>query len=290
MSLHTPSGFSVRGWLGANAERMLGTAVGAIAIPRAISGNEVLRDESRRYTVQLLVAERCGLAAAAGLVNATAEDAHKRFLACQVLDEARHVELFTDRLLALGVVYEELEAVVARHAHPDLLGLSEIVLAPVHEGDFLAGLVAQGLILAEILGATYELLGAWAEPLDPCFAVSLQELAVDEARHAAFAQATAAALLERRPDRKIELARMQNEMTRLMLSTFAEAFRDNPMPAELRRAALSDLRAERPSWAGIDPLASEPSRIEATLERVVNARIRDRFTSLGIGYRRAAVR
>ena len=63
----------------------------------------MLHEEAIRTTVQLVVGERCALAASSGLINAAPDEASKRFLATQTLDEARHVEIFTHRLYDLGV-------------------------------------------------------------------------------------------------------------------------------------------------------------------------------------------
>ena len=72
----------------------------------------LLREQAIRTTVQLVVGERCALAASSGLVNAAPDEASKRFLATQTLDEARHVEIFTQRLYDLGVKKAELEGVI----------------------------------------------------------------------------------------------------------------------------------------------------------------------------------
>ena len=81
----------------------------ARASPRSCSSNPVLREDAIRTTVQLVVGERCALAASSGLINAAPDEASKRFLATQTLDEARHVEIFTQRLYDLGVRKSELE-------------------------------------------------------------------------------------------------------------------------------------------------------------------------------------
>jgi hypothetical protein len=252
--------------------------------PVELLANDVLRQETIRYITQLLVAERCSLAAASGLINATAVVPWKLTLATQVLDEARHVEIFTERLVAIGVERDALEQTVAAHAHPDLLGLSEVVLRPVQAGDFLAGLLAHGLVLDEILSATYELLQVFVGPLEPAFAAVVGGILDDEKRHTGFADSVVEALLVRRPERKLELDRMQREIGGLMLKTFDAAFRDNPMADELRRVVLSRDGASTATFAGIDPIGSDPVEVAAVLERVIVGRMRGRFKRLRIGY------
>ena len=87
--------------------------------PEELLANELLREDSIATTVQLVVGERCALAASSGLVNCAPDFPSKRFLATQTLDEARHVEIFTQRLYDLGVAKEDLERQVEEFAHRD---------------------------------------------------------------------------------------------------------------------------------------------------------------------------
>jgi hypothetical protein len=282
----------VRDWLRATRERRparLGDADAFDSEPAVeLVTNEVLRQETIRYTTQLLVAERCSLAAAAGLINATAAVPWKLALATQVLDEARHVEMFTERLAGMGIAREALESTVVEHAHPDLLGLSEVVLRPVQAGDFLGGVLAQGLVLDEILTATYELLQVFVSPLEPAFAEALAGILDDERRHTGFADSVVATLVVRGPERKLDLDRMQREIGGLMLKTFDAAFRDNPMADELRRVLRGRNGRAVATFAGIDPIGSDPIAVAAALERLIVKRMRHRFRRLGIGYRAPA--
>jgi hypothetical protein len=231
-----------------------------------------------------LVAERCSLAAASGLINATVVVPWKLALATQVLDEARHVEVLTDRLLALGVERQALENSVVEHAHPDLLGLSELVLRPVQAGDFLGGVLAHGLVLDEILAATYELLRAFSCVLEPGFAAVIEGILDDERRHTGFVEYLVESMLARQPERKLALDRMQREIGGLMLNTFDAAFHENPMADELRRVLRSRHAGVAATFAGIDPVAADPAEVAAALAHMITKRMRWRFKRLGISY------
>jgi len=278
---------SVRRWLETSAKTHLAAAAGMPAVlapaPELVT-NEVLRQETIRYTVQLLVAERCSLAAVSGLINTTAVEPWKLALATQVLDEARHVELLTDRLLALGVERDGLESSIVEHAHPDVLGLSELVLRPVQAGDFLAGVLAHGLVLDEILAATYELLLAYTSVLEPDFAAVIQGALDDEKRHAGFVEHLVESLIARQPERKLALDHMQREIGGLMLNAFDAAFRENPMADELRRVLRARDVGTSTTFAGINPIATDPVEVAAVLAGVITKRMRWRFKRLGIGY------
>lgn len=283
-----PRDHGIQSWLESCAQGYLaGTGQGGPAASSQPSpellANEILRAESIRYTVQLLVAERCALAASAGLINAAPWESCKRYLATQVLDEARHVEVFTDRLYALGVGEDELDAVILRHAHPDLLGLSEIVLNEVRDGDVLAGLVGQGIVLDEIAVATYEMLTASAALLDPGYARAIDGILRDELRHTDVAEQMIRQLLAAHPEKKLELSRLQREMAQLVIRTFQDAFRENPMPAEFRRVAAGRNGAVEVPWGGIDLLAADAQDLERALIRKVGERLAERFKRVGMG-------
>jgi rubrerythrin len=287
-----PADLGIQSWLESCAQGYLaGTKTGrpsGAAPPHDLLENDVLRAESIRYTVQLLVAERCALAATAGLINAAPWESCKRYLATQVLDEARHVEVFTERLYELGVEPAALDDTIHQYAHPDLLGLSELVLERVHRGDVLAGLVGQGIVLDEIATATYEMLEQSVAVLDPAFAHAIGGILRDERRHTDVAERLIRELLTTHPEKKVELAKLQREMTGLMVRTFADAFRENPMPEEFRRVAAA-LRDEGRAggateirWAGIDLLASDALEMEKALIQAVGVRLRGRFQGFGM--------
>ncbi len=126
--------------------------------PALLLENEVLRADAIRTTVQLVVGERCALAASSGLINAAPDEGSKRFLATQTLDEARHVEIFTKRLHDLGVRKSELEGVIETHANGNLVKFAEILLEKVDKKDFVAGVVGQNIVLEGMAFSVFEML------------------------------------------------------------------------------------------------------------------------------------
>jgi ribonucleotide reductase beta subunit family protein with ferritin-like domain len=113
-----------------------------------------------RTTVQLVVGERAALAASSGLINAAPDEASKRFLATQTIDEARHVEIFTQRLYDLGVKKAELEDVIRTRANPHLVKFAELLLEKVDKKDFFAGVVGQNVILEGLAFHVFEMMYA----------------------------------------------------------------------------------------------------------------------------------
>lgn len=245
----------------------------------------VLRDEAAHAAVQLLVVERCSLAASAGLINAASSQDTKLFLATQVLDAARHIEALTDRLVSLGVDRNELDRFVVSGANPDLLSLAETALRPINKGDFIVGLLGQNVVLTEIMLAAYELLEAFNRVIDPDFADALESMIADERRHLEFGCEALGRMVARHPEKKTEIVHLATEISRHMIHAFAGLFRDNPTADELRRLQSNSAHTFELRWQGVDLVGAAPATLEQTIIDLIARRLKKRLGRLGMGYR-----
>jgi hypothetical protein len=246
----------------------------------------VLREQAVRTTVQLVLGERCALAASSGLVNAAPDEASKRFLATQTLDEARHVEIFTQRLYDLGVKKSELESTLDAFANPHLVRFAETLLEKVDRKDFVAGVVGQNVILEGMAFHVFELMLAGNRDLNPKFAHTLAGTIADERRHVGFGEARIGSLVREHPERKGDIEELQRTMSYHMLATFGEAFRQGPGPQEmgerLRRAGAP--AAEPRQWHGVSLGQASPEELEAVLEDTILKEFKLRLERIGIQY------
>lgn len=222
-----------------------------------ITGNETLREDAIRTTVQLIVGERCALAASSGLINAAPDEPSKIFLATQTLDEARHVEIFTQRLFDLGVKKDELDSVIKRHTNPHLVAFAEVLLEKVDKKDFIAGVVGQNLILEGMAFTVFEMLQAINASINPKFAQVLAGTIADERRHVGFGENRIGSLIAQHPERKADVAEGRN--------------------------AMGDDR-EHTEWHGADLSYSPPEELEAVLGDTVLAEFKTRLSRVGIEY------
>ncbi len=252
-----------------------------------ITGNETLREDAIRTTVQLVVGERCALAASSGLINAAPDEPSKIFLATQTLDEARHVEIFTQRLFDLGVKKDELDSVIKRHANPHLVAFAEVLLEKVDKKDFIAGVVGQNLILEGMAFTVFEMLQAINASINPKFAQVLAGTIADERRHVGFGENCLGSLIAQHPERKADVERLQKEMTYHMLATFADAFKQAQGAIAEGRKAMGDDR-EHTEWHGADLSYSPPEELEAVLGDTVLAEFKTRLSRVGIEYQTPA--
>ncbi len=283
------SAYSIQSWLESCPQGYLqnteyGHPSGEVE-PDVLLQNQLLRDESIRVTVQLVVGERCALAASSGLINAAPDEGSKRFLATQTLDEARHVEIFTQRLYDLGVSKQELEATIAHYANPNLVKFAAVLLDKVDKKDFVAGVVGQNIVLEGLAFSVFEMMLAMNEDLNPKFAHTLAGTIADERRHVGFGENRIGSLIKQHPEKKSLIERMQKEMSYYVLATFADAFRNNMAADEFRRVE-QEMTGNRhhAHWQGVDLAGMEPEAMEAVLADTVLKEFKTRLGRIGIEY------
>jgi 1,2-phenylacetyl-CoA epoxidase catalytic subunit len=287
-------GYSIQYWLESAPQGYLmnteyGHAQGETE-PEAILADPVLREQAVRTTVQLVLGERCALAASSGLINAAPDEASKRFLATQTLDEARHVEVFTQRLQDLGVKKGELEDVLRQLGNPNLVRFAETLLEKVDKKDFVAGVVGQNVILEGMAFHVFEMMQAANAKLNPKFAHTLSGTIADERRHVGFGENRIGSLVREHPERKADIERLQKEMSYWMLATFAEAFRQGPSPDEMAQrleAAGLERRGES-EWQGVRLGEASPEELEGVLADTILKEFKLRLGRIGIEYQTPA--
>lgn len=254
--------------------------------PDLVLSNEILREQAVRSTVQLVLGERCALSASSGLINAAPDEASKRFLATQTLDEARHVEIFTHRLYDLGVKKADLESTLSEFANPHLVKFAETLLEKVDQKDFVAGVVGQNVILEGMAFRVFEMMHAANVDANPKFAHTLSGTIADERRHVGFGENRIGGLIREHPDRKSDIERLQREMSYHMLATFGAAFRQGPSPAEMNQILEKEgvQRASGKEWQGVKLGEASPEELEAVLSDTILKEFKLRLERIGIEY------
>ncbi len=254
--------------------------------PDVVLENPALREQAIRSTVQLVMGERCALAASSGLINLAPDQASKRFLATQTLDEARHVEIFTHRLYDLGVKKSELESTIERYANPNLVKFAELLLEKVDKKDFVAGVVGQNVILEGMAFHVFEMMQAASEKTNPKFAHTLSGTIADERRHVGFGENRIGSLIRENPERKPDIERLQKEMSYYMLATFGEAFRQGPSPEEVDQILAKEgvKREKEGEWQGVKLGHASPEELESVLGDTILKEFKLRLDRIGIEY------
>jgi hypothetical protein len=282
--------YSIQNWLESCPQGYLegteyGHAPGA-GEPALVAEHPVLREDAIRTTVQLVVGERCALSASSGLINAAPDEASRRFLATQTLDEARHVEIFTHRLYDLGVKKADLETTIRTYANPHLIKFAEILLEKVDKKDFVSGVVGQNIVLEGMAFSVFEMMHALNQELNPKFAQTLSGTIADERRHVGFGENRIGSLIREHPEKRPEVERLQRDMSYFMLATFAEAFRNAQAPDELARLGVT---APHARYQGADLGTMRPEEMEHLLADTVLKEFKIRLDRIGITYQTPAM-
>ena len=279
------SGYSIQNWLESCPQGYLvDTEFGHgpdEREPDLILENDVLREDAIRTTVQLVVGERCALAASSGLIGSAPDEASKRFLATQTIDEARHIEIFTQRLYDLGVKKKDLESTIAAHANPNLVRFAEVLLEKVDRKDFITGVVGQNIVLEGMAFSVFEMMQAMNAEMNPKFAHTLSGTIADERRHVGFGENRIGSLLREHPEKRPEIERMQKEMSWWMLATFSDAFRDTRSLDEMQRLGRERGHAE---YQGADLGAMTTTEMEHLLGDTVLKEFKLRLGRIGVEY------
>ncbi len=286
------SAYSIQNWLESCPQGYLeGTEYGHAPgerEPDSLLENETLLEQAINSTVQLVVGERCALAASSGLINAAPDVASKRFLATQTLDEARHVEIFTQRLHDLGVKKSELEDVIQQRANPHLVAFAEVLLEKVDKGDFVAGVVGQNIVLEGMAFSVFEMMKASNEALNPKFAHTLAGTIADERRHVGFGENRIGSLIRQHPERKAEIEQMQKDMSYHMLATFSLAFTQNTDAYAEGQRLSAQAGGGDAEWHGTNLATATPQEMEAVLADTVLKEFKVRLDRIGLEYQTPA--
>jgi len=189
-------------------------------------------DERERLVTVLCnycVGETAALEGASGLVAIAPNRPTKIFLATQVVDEGRHLEVLLHRLAELGVADPEAE--VERRASPAIREFRRQLLELVASKDWEAALFAQNVVLEAMEFTVFQ---SHARSADPVTAEVLQGIVKDERRHIGFGENELGRRLRESPHRRARIAEVKRDLDALVLETFEEILRDLGLPAAER--------------------------------------------------------
>jgi len=250
--------------------------------PDILLTDDDMRTDAIRTTVQLVAGERAALAASSGLINSAPDLGSKTFLATQTLDEARHVEIFTQRLYDLGVKPADLESTIDHFVNPHLVKFAGVLLDKVNSGDFIAGVVGQNIVLEGMAFSVFEMLEAGSRELNPKFAHTLRGTIADERRHVGFGENTIGALIRQHPEKKPEIEDMQREMAYHMLMTFSSSFAEGDSALEKNRQTIGEQGPADYHGTNLSTASSED--MQAVLANTVVGEFETRLARIGLEY------
>lgn len=176
-------------------------------------------DRDRLVTVlcNYCVGESAALEGASGLIAIAPNRLAKVFLATQVADEGRHLEVFYHRLRELGVT--DPEAAVERRASRSLLTFRQRLLELVASKDWEAAIFAQNVILESLEFAVFQ---DHAREADAVTAEILRGVVKDERRHIGFGENELGRRVATAPHIRARLGQIKKELDHLVLEALEE--------------------------------------------------------------------
>jgi 1,2-phenylacetyl-CoA epoxidase catalytic subunit len=175
------------------------------------------------------VGETTALEGASGLIPIAPDRRSKIYLATQVADEARHLEVLLHRLEDLGV--EDPESEMVRRASAPLLTFRERLLQLVASKDWEAAIFAQNVILESMEFSVFQM---HAQRADPITREVLLGIIKDERRHIGFGENELGRRLRTSPHVRSRLSEVKRELDPLVLATFEDTLHDVGMPRDER--------------------------------------------------------
>ena len=168
-----------------------------------------------------LAGERIAFECSAALCAYAPDDNARMFLATQVIDEARHVEVFTHRLRLLG--REDIDDTLRRYVNPRMFKFHDEMRERVCEcRDFVGGVIGQNLALEGLALGFFEFNAALLEEVDPGTSQILKTVLMDERRHVGFGLMRLRNLLDAQPDRRAQVSDTVAELSDEMMEIFKE--------------------------------------------------------------------
>jgi 1,2-phenylacetyl-CoA epoxidase catalytic subunit len=161
------------------------------------------------------VGETAALEAASSMIAFAPNRRSKIFLATQVVDEARHLEVLLHRLGQLGI--QDPEAEVELRANRSLRAFKRRLLELVAARDWEAAVFAQNVILETM---EFTVFSAHIERADPVTREVLEGIIKDERRHMGFGENDIGRRLKDAPHIRARLGAVREELDPLVLDAF----------------------------------------------------------------------
>lgn len=204
--------------------------------PHGISPDAPILDLDEQERTSLIktlstycVGEVAALEGASGMIGFAPNRNAKIFLATQVADEARHLEVFLHRMKELGnndaaQSYEQI-------ANRSLLAFKSKLLEFVDAKDWEASVFVQNVILESMEFAAFH---SHMLRADVRTAEILSGVIKDERRHMGFGENNLGRHLSTAPHARARLQHIKQELDPLVLATFEESMRDLDVDATER--------------------------------------------------------
>ncbi|HXZ97235.1 MAG TPA: ferritin-like domain-containing protein [Burkholderiales bacterium] len=168
-------------------------------------------------------AERTSFEAVAGLLRCAPDENSKVYLGTQVMDECRHFEVFCRRMADFGISPEERNKLVKRFATPAIRKFYDLVLEQVDKRDFIAGCLAQNIVMEGMSYPVYRYEIKYWSRIDSSLSQIIRGAFADEVHHVSYGEAIIKHHIKGLdPSKKSKLQALISEFSGLMTEAFEQ--------------------------------------------------------------------
>jgi hypothetical protein len=197
------------------------------ALPELILGSPPLAEVHRLDLALFVVFEEASLRVSGALTRLAPTLDAISFAAQQTLDEARHHEMFRNRLELASVASDiRIEGTTEAILIPPLRRFMERCYEVVDGGSFIEAMVLMNLVLEGMAHPLYSYEERYWKPLDPYLARLVRSAFTDETRHVAFGAGVVRALLRDDPARRAKAAALCADARIAMGEVFSHYIRE----------------------------------------------------------------
>lgn len=225
-----PSRFDIQHWLGRAPWRTLKDTEYGIGKDPAPTHFAVIDDKlvNQIYKLDIatfLTAERVSYTGIAKLMQHAPDEASQIFLATQAVDEARHYEVFCQRLAQFGVSPEDRDQMMEDMTTKELRAFYDLIKEQVDRGDFAAAMMAHNIILEGMAYPIYRYESAYWSVFDPSLTQLIRGAFADEVHHVRYGEAIIQRYSKLGDDSRNTMQRLAREFHSLMTSVFESSIR-----------------------------------------------------------------
>ena len=186
--------WSVQNWFERTAWRTLhgtqyGRPEGSDEPHPALHEDPLLRQIYLLDLATFVTAEHTSVMAVSGMVKLAPDEVSQVHLSTQVLDEARHYEVFCRRLADFGITPEKRKTLTAQVTTPAMRRFYDLIHEQVDKGDFIASSLAQNITLEGMAYPVYRYEIKYWSRFDPNLSHVIRGAFADEAHHVGFGEA-----------------------------------------------------------------------------------------------------
>lgn len=218
--------WSVQGWFEGTAWKTLyGTHYGRARDDNrphpALWEDALLRQIYLLDIASFITAERTSMLAVAGMVGCAPDETSQIHLSTQVLDEARHLEVFCRRMADFGITPEQRVQLEQLVMGPELRSFYDLILEQVDKKEFIGASLAQNITMEGMAYPIYRYEIKYWSRFDPSLSHIIRGAFADEAHHVGFGESIMRSQLkELGSERRNSAIALLHDMQRLMAEVF----------------------------------------------------------------------